>query len=36
MAFSPDGTDPTFDKTVFGQEYRTLLRGTMARFAVVG
>jgi hypothetical protein len=35
-AVSSEGADPTFDKTVFGQEYRTLLRGTMARFAVVG
>lgn len=36
MAFSPDGTDPTFDKTTFGQTYRTLLRGTMARMPIVG
>jgi hypothetical protein len=36
LAFSPDGTDPTFDKTVYGQQYRTLLRGTMARIGFAG
>ena len=35
-SFSPNGTDPTFDKTIYGQMYRTLLRGTTARMPIVG